>query len=237
LLDLAAIDARIDLLTHQLATIPEAAQLAALAAGNTALVDRVRDARILVDDLTKEQKRADNDVESVKTRRERDRSRMDQGLITNPKDLQRMVHELESLERRISNLEDEELEVMERLEAAQMELGFASAEVEESNDKREPLEAARAERAASIEKELAVAKGDRTWATSDLPADLLALYERIRAKQIIGAAELRRRECGGCRLTLNALEMAAIAKLPADEVVRCEECDRILVRTAESGLV
>jgi predicted nucleic acid-binding Zn-ribbon protein len=236
LLDLAAIDARINQLTHQLATIPEAASLAALDEGSKALVDRVRDARILVDDLTKEQKRADNDVEAVKTRRERDRSRMDQGLITNPKDLERMVHELESLERRISNLEDEELEVMERLEAAQMELGFASREVEDANDRREPLEAARAEKAASLEKELAAAQGDRTWATSDLPADLLALYERIRAKQVIGAAELRARECGGCRLTLNALEMADIAKKPADEVIRCEECDRILVRTPESGL-
>jgi predicted nucleic acid-binding Zn-ribbon protein len=236
LLDLASIDARINQLTHQLATIPEAAELAALDAGRTALVDRVRDARILVDDLNKEQKRADNDVEAVKARRERDRSRMEQGLITNPKDLERMAHELESLERRIRNLEDEELEVMERLEAAQMELGFATAEVEAANERREPLEAARSEKAASLEKALADAAGDRTWATSDLPADLLALYERIRAKQVIGAAELRARECGGCRLTLNALEMAAISKKPADEVIRCEECDRILVRTPESGL-
>ena len=73
----------------------------------------VRDARILVDDLTKEQRKADADVEQVKARRERDRSRMDAGLITNPKDLERMTHELESLERRINSLEDDELEVME----------------------------------------------------------------------------------------------------------------------------
>ena len=73
----------------------------------------------MVDDLTAEQKKADADVEQVKARRARDRDRMDQGLITNPKDLERMQHELVSLERRITTLEDEELEVMEQLEEAQ----------------------------------------------------------------------------------------------------------------------
>ena len=40
----------------------------------------------------------------------------------------------------------------------------------------------------------------------------------------------------GCRLTLNASDLGIIAKAPADEVMRCEECNRILVRTGESGL-
>ncbi len=80
-------------------------------------------------------------------------------------------------------------------------------------------------------------KGERSFAASGLPEDLSALYERLRAqKGGVGAAALRRRECGGCRLTLNASDLAAIARRPADDVVRCEECDRILVRTPESGL-
>ena len=70
-----------------------------------------------------------------------------------------------------------------------------------------------------------------------MPDDLLALYEKLRAqKDGVGAAALRRRECGGCRLTLNASDLGIIAKAPTDEVMRCEECNRILVRTGESGL-
>ncbi len=84
-----------------------------------------RDAQIVVDDLTEEQEKVDADVEAVKARRQRDRDRMDQGLISNPKDLERMSHELESLERRITDLEDQELEVMERLEEAQGTLDLA----------------------------------------------------------------------------------------------------------------
>ena len=78
-----------------------------------------RDAQIAVDDLTAEQAKVDADVELVKGRRQRDRDRMDQGLIASPKDLENMQGELESLQRRITSLEDDELEVMARLEDAQ----------------------------------------------------------------------------------------------------------------------
>ncbi len=74
-------------------------------------------------------------------------------------------------------------------------------------------------------------------ATAGMPDDLLALYDRLRAsKGGVGAAELRARQCGGCRLTLDNAELQSIAAMAADEVVRCEECQRILVRTDESGL-
>ena len=66
---------------------------------------------------------------------------------------------------------------------------------------------------------------------------LLALYAKIReASGGIGAAELRQRRCGGCRLELNQLDLSSIRAAAADDVVRCEECRRILVRTPESGL-
>ena len=69
-----------------------------------------------------------------------------------------------------------------------------------------------------------------------MPDDLLALYEKLRAQHGIGAAALRARRCEGCRLEINAADLRDIAGRPADEVVRCPECSRILVRTAESGL-
>ena len=94
LLDVQELDSRLDGLAHQLRTMPEIAQLREIEAQRKQLDDRGRDLRIAVDDLTAEQRKADADVEQVKTRRERDRSRMDQGLITNPKDLERMGGEL-----------------------------------------------------------------------------------------------------------------------------------------------
>ena len=232
-----ALDARADLLRHQRATLPELAEIATLQAGRTDLDNRARDARITVDDLTLEQEKIDADVEAVKARRRRDRDRMDQGLVTNPKDLERMGHELESLERRISSLEDEELELMARLEDAQRDLDELVARVTQADQRLGELAAARDERFAVIDTELASLEAERAPAVEGLPADLLALYDRLRAqKGGIGAAELRQRRCTGCQLGIDNAELAVIKAAPADDVIRCEECQRILVRTPESGL-
>ena len=221
---------------HQLNSLPETAEIAALSRARTELDDRLRDARILVDDLGAEQKKADADVEQVKARRERDRSRMDAGLVTNPKDLERMQHELVSLERRISTLEDAEIEIMERLEEAQGDVDALSVRLTDADSRLADLEKARAARSEELEAELGKVTADRSIAAQGMPEDLMSLYERIRSQRGIGAAALRARQCGGCQLTLNAADLATIAKSPVDEVVRCEECSRILVRTSESGL-
>jgi predicted nucleic acid-binding Zn-ribbon protein len=232
-----ALDSRAAQLRHQRATLPELAEIAELERRRAALTDQVRDAQIAVDDLTLEQSKVDADVEQVKARRKRDRDRMDQGLISNPKDLERMQHELESLERRITTLEDDELEVMARLEDAQKTLDSLHEQVRAGEERLAALAAARDEKAAAIDADLAAVARDRAPAVESLPEDLVKLYDRLREqKGGVGAAALRARECGGCRLTIDAAELAVIRKAPADEVIRCEECQRILVRTPESGL-
>jgi uncharacterized protein len=237
LLDLQALDARADQLRHQRRTLPELAEIASLQESRDGFEARRRDAQIQVDDLTAEQTKVDADVEQVKTRRTRDRDRMDQGLISNPKDLERMQGELESLERRITTLEDEELEVMARLEDAQKDLDGFAAQVEAADERLAALKSARDERTAAIDADLASIEAERRPAAEALPADLIALYDKLReAKGGVGAALLRARECGGCRLALDAHEIQEIRALPEDAVVRCQECQRILVRTAESGL-
>lgn len=237
MLDVQEIDSRIALLQYRLGNVPETAQIAALKQERTVLDNKLRDARIVVDDLTVEQKRADRDVEQVKTRRKRDLDRIDQGLITSPKDLARMQHELDSLERRISNLEDAELEVMEQLEAAQGVVDALTAELATLDERLAVLAVSRDEKASGLEEELRSLEAARGPAVEGLPEDLLALYDRLRAQRGgVGAAALRARQCTGCRLTLDNKELAVIAAAPSDRVIRCEECTRILVRNSESGL-
>lgn len=237
LLDVQAIDSRLDHLRHQRAHLPEAAEAAQLKVSRDEEDGRRRDAQIKVDDLSLAQRKADNDVEQVKTRRTRDRDRMDQGLVTNPKDLERMSQELVSLERRISTLEDEELEIMQQLEDAQGELAEVEQRVAAHDERLAALAVTLQEKAATIDADLAAATAERGPASEGLPDDLVALYDRLRAsKDGVGAAELRARQCGGCRLTLDNAEIQRIRGLADDEVVRCEECQRILVRTSESGL-
>ncbi len=231
------LDLRLDQLRHQLEHLPEASELAALADRRGALVDRMRDLQIRVDDLTREQKKADSDVEQVKTRRRRNQERLDQGQVGNPKDLERMQHELVSLDRRISDLEDVELEIMEQLETAQGELDEVAGQVAELDKRIAEVTARRDEKAAELTQQQEQVRLDRAATADGMPEDLMALYGKLRQqKGGIGAAALRARRCGGCSLELNAADLGVIAKAPSNEVLRCEECSRILVRTAESGV-
>ncbi|WP_425491476.1 zinc ribbon domain-containing protein [Nocardioides luti] len=237
LLDVQALDARADLLRHQLDSLPELEEIAALQATRTELVDQARDARIVVDDLTVEQKKVDADVEQVKARRKRDQDRIDQGLISNPKDIERMQHEMVSLERRITSLEDDELEIMASVEDAQRTLDSLAAQQSATDERLAVLLASRDEKGVDIEAELARLVDQRATEVEGLPEDLLALYDKLRSnRRGVGAAELRQRRCTGCQLTIDPAELEKIRKSPEDLVVRCEECSRILVRSPESGL-
>lgn len=236
LLDVQNLDARAAQLRHQRNALPVIAQITVLEKERLGIVDQLRDARIVVDDLTDEQKRADADVEQVKIRRQRDQDRMDAGQISNPKDLQRMQEELVSLQRRISSLEDTELEVMEKLEEAQQVQSGLDIRVADLDAKLADLIAERDRAQAEIDAELTKLDSERGPAVEGMPEDLMKLYDRLREQKGVGASELRARKCGGCQLALDNAELARIKALAADEVVRCEECSRILVRTGESGL-
>lgn len=237
LLDLQEIDSTVTQLTHRRANLPQLKELAALEGERSGVLDRVRDARIVVDDLSVEQKKAEADVEQIRARRTRDRERMDSGQISNPKDLQRMTHELESLERRVATLEDAELEIMEKIEEAQAVLTRAEEELAAIDQRVDDLHAERDAQWHEIDAELEAVRVTRAPVAEGIAAELMALYERLReSKSGVGAAHLRARECGGCRLTLDHAELARVKAAAPDEVVRCEECSRILVRTSESGL-
>ena len=236
LLDVQELDSRHDALQNRLRSLPETAQLEGLRTRRSGIDGEARDAAVLADDLERERKRADADVEQVRARRERDQARLDSGQGS-PKDLERISHEMVSLKRRIDELEDVELEIMERLEAATAMRDDLTRQRDEIDAEAAGLVRSRDEKAGEIQVEVGAVQSERSRVAAEIPDALLALYERLRERHGgVGAAALHRRACGGCRLTLNSADLATIAAAAPDEVVRCEECDRILVRTPESGI-
>jgi predicted nucleic acid-binding Zn-ribbon protein len=173
----------------------------------------------------------------VRTRRARDEERLASGVITVAKQLEELQHEVATLTRRQSDLEDSELEVMERAEAAQAVLdaltGQRDALLADADKAAEARDAAFVE----IDAEIARTAAERGEMAATFPADLLALYDKLRAENGgVGAGPIERGRCGGCRLDLMNNEKADIRAASVDEVLRHDECGRIMVRTAESGL-
>ncbi len=237
LLELQGRDTRLGQLEHRARTLPDAATLADLDSRLARLTDEVIAAETIASDLAREQSKADLDVEQVRERARRDRELLDSGSIGDPKQLQSLQHELESLARRQSELEDVELEIMERVEGATAAVAQLSAERDGLTAEREVLAAGVAAQLGDVEAERRAVLDERAGLAADLPTDLLALYDKIRADHGgVGAARLYRGRCEGCHMDLPPTEVEAVRGAAADAVLRCEDCRRILVRTAESGL-
>ncbi len=235
LLDVQSLDTRLSQLTHRRRTLPEHAELAGLSTRHDALRDRLVAARTVTQDLQREVAKAEADVQLVRSRADRDRSRLEAGQGS-AKDLQALQHELVSLGRRQSDLEDVELEVMERLEAAQGEATTLAAELEEVVAARDAVTARRDAAVAGLDEEASGVRAERERAAAGLDASLAALYDKVREQQGgLGAAPLRQGRCEGCRLQLTPVDLGRIRTAPEDEVLRCEECRRILVRVPDSG--
>jgi uncharacterized protein len=234
LLDLQAIDTALAQLAHRRKTLPELAQIDAIARELSALEDERVRAQVAVDDLDRDISRFEKDIDQVRTRKDRDQSRLDAGGAL--REIEGLQHELATLNRRQSELEDAELELMEQRETAEQALNAVKKQLDEAGERRAAAERRRDDAYAEIAKAQEFRSSARAPLAADLPADLLALYDKIRTETGLGAALVQAGRCGGCRIELYGTDLARVRSAPADEVVRCEECRRIMVRTAESGL-
>jgi hypothetical protein len=234
LLDMQAIDTALAQLTHRRKTLPELAQIDAIARELSALEDERVRAQVAVDDLDRDISRFEKDIDQVRTRKDRDQARLDAGGAL--REIEGLQHELATLNRRQSELEDAELELMEERETAEQALNGVEKRLAEARERRAAAERRRDDAYAEIAKAQEFRSSARAPLAADLPADLLALYDKIRTETGLGAALVQAGRCGGCRIELYGTDLARVRSAPADEVVRCEECRRIMVRTAESGL-
>ena len=236
LLDLQAADTALAQLSHRRGTLPELASIAEADSRLGALTDDLVRAQTDVADLAREQRRMEGDVDQVRQRSDRDQQRMRAGTVP-ARELESLQHEVQTLARRQSDLEDAVLDLMERREGAEARAAALAAEVDRVRSERDAAAAARDAAFAEIDAEVSARIAERATITGELPADLLALYERVRATAGgVGAAMLRNRRCEGCHLELAGTELRAARTAPPDAVLRCENCRRILVRTPESGL-
>ena len=234
LLDLQAVDTALAQLAHRRKSLPELAEIASISRELSALEDERIRAQVAVDDLDRDITRFEKDIEQVRTRKDRDQARLDAGGAL--REIEGLQHELATLNRRQSELEDAELELMEQRESAEQALNDVKKKLTDASERRTAAEARRDAAIEEITKEQEFKSQARAPLAADLPDDLVTLYDKIRTDSGLGAALFRAGRCGGCRIELYGADLNRVKSAPADEVVRCEECRRIMVRTAESGL-
>jgi uncharacterized protein len=233
LADLVELDAELARIAHRRSHLAETLRYEQVQADHLAANDGLAALRLALEDIEAQVSRFESEIDAVRQREDRDRSLLNSG-SPNAKQLSELQHELETLQRRQASLEDSLLEVMERREELQEHQSSALDSIDKLETDLAAAQRARDDALAEIDQ----IDGDRTERRAQLVAglgdDLVALYERQRAAAGVGAGVLLGRRCGACRIELDRGELARISAAAEDEVLRCPECNTILLRVKGS---
>ncbi|MCX6501184.1 MAG: C4-type zinc ribbon domain-containing protein [Microbacterium sp.] len=233
LLELADLDTRLRQAEHARANPPQAARVKALIEQRQELSRELSNRQGAVEEMQAELGRIESDVKVVRARQDRDTALLQ--TVSNPKDAAGLEHELDSLRRRQRELEDSELEIMERLETAEQAVADQARLVAEANEEGARLSGEAKALVAEATARIAELQRDRAAVAASVPAALLSMYDAA-ASRSSGAALLRARTCTGCNMMLSGTDLNSLRQLPDEAVATCPECGSILVRTGESGL-
>jgi predicted nucleic acid-binding Zn-ribbon protein len=224
-------DTHVDQLIHRAENLPQRAQLAKHEEAVVTLDRRLAEVDSRHGELTRSQQRFEDEISSLNERANQAEKRLYSGTVSNPRELQALQEDIESIRRRISQVEDDELEVMELLEPVEAAQAELVGERERLDGEGAELRAELAETEAEIEAELQSVRSERDEAASAVADDMWPIYDRLRAQLGgVAIARLVGSTCQGCHLGLSAVEVDRIRHLSPDEPVYCEECGRLLVR-------
>jgi predicted nucleic acid-binding Zn-ribbon protein len=234
LLDVQELDTRLAQLAHRRRTLPESVKREELVGTLAELNTKVAQTQSALAGINRELTKADDEVRNVRQRIERDQHLIDSGSITDAKQITDLQHEVSSLSRRQTDLEDVEIDVMQQAEDLSDKITALGAEIETAQATLDQVSAQEAHLLTEIDGHVVDATADRADAASSISAELLALYEKIRSTSGIGAAPLVGGRCEGCHMQLAPNDLRTIEAAEPDDVLRCEECRCILVR-AQNG--
>jgi predicted nucleic acid-binding Zn-ribbon protein len=234
LLELTELDAELSRVDHRGKNLAEEQQLAVAQAAHREANDRLAALQIAIEDLDEQVAKFESEIDAVRQREDRDRSLLEAGTI-DARQLTELQHELETLQRRQSSLEDSLLEVMERREELQNDQAAELTNIDEQQTKLSQVQNARDDARHELDQLRHQYVSRRDELVSALDENLVALYERQRARGGAGAGVLQGKRCGACRIEIDRGELARISAAAEDDVLRCPECGAILLRVKGTG--
>jgi predicted nucleic acid-binding Zn-ribbon protein len=223
-------DIHLDQLRHRRDALPERAELNARAAALRTQEAERGEVRERHRAMLAEERRIDDEAQAVGERAADVDQRLYSGTVTSPRELQAMQADIEMLRRRRSDLEDEELEVMEQREALDAELAALDGSIDALWTSVSELQATITATEREIDGEIAREEEERAVLAKPIVESLLRDYERRRAQNRgAGAARLVGTTCQACHLTIPSTEAEQIRRAAGTEIGYCDNCSAILV--------
>jgi uncharacterized protein len=232
LLELQHLDSRVDELRARRSGLPERTLLREGEAAMAELVRRGAEAAERRVTLAREERRTAGSVNDLEARTREVESTLYSGRVTAIRELEALQLELRECQRRQAEREDEELLVMEQQEQLDGEIAAMDARQEllgiQAAELRAVIEAAESQ----IDTEIEHLVAQRSALTPQLPAPVLAVYEKLRSLPRLGgkvAVSVAGGACGGCKMIIPTILTSRLHRTPPETTVQCLHCQRILV--------
>jgi predicted nucleic acid-binding Zn-ribbon protein len=217
-------------LRHRRETLPERDAMLAVEADLTVLEREATALRTQRDEVRRDEQKLDDEVTSIDEKANEVERRLYSGEISSPRELQAMQADVEQLRKHQRLLEDRELELMERRDRLDSQLGGLEERARELQSRERELRAALADAEGMIDREVETEQGARSELASLFTDTLLDEYERRRAhNRGSGAARLVGNSCQGCHLSIPSVEAERIRRSPPGTLATCDNCGCILV--------
>ena len=231
ILAIQALDLSLRQLEHQHRSHPIREQLASV----DAEISEV-DAELAViserhHDLERQRKRLEDEAAIMADKRTAIDGKLYGGEVTASKELLALQDEATMLLGKQTELEDQELELMEALEGVEGERATVDERRRRLDEQRSAIQAELDQALAGIEAEAGTVGGQRAEAAAGADPTLLASYESLKDQfDGVAVARLVNGACDGCHIRLSAVALDQMGKMAEEAVVTCEECGRLLVR-------
>ena len=175
-------DTSIDQLVHRRSHLPSRTELEQVMTELAGLEASAAEVEATRHGLARDQQKLEDEITSLNDRANHHDKTLYSGTIGNPRELQSLQDEIGSLKRRISKLEDQELELMEAIEPLDAQLSGFAATRASLDERAAALRGQIAEEEVAIDGELDVVRGERDALTGTVDAELLTEYEDLRKR-------------------------------------------------------
>ena len=187
------------------------------------VVDR---ARQRLDGIHMEQRSLELEIGELESHLRSAEQRLYAGATTSPKELMGLQEDIRTHQRKKRDAEDRVLELMLQSDDAQEGVAAAQGALQAAETRRQGEQAEMLEEKERVSRDLAEREELQQELASALPAQELAMYERLKRSKGAAVARVERGICSGCGLALPSQEFQR-ARM-ASQLVRCGSCSRLL---------
>ncbi len=227
ILEIAAVDMQLLRLEQQLKKMPEQEQVAQLREQLRAAVtmsQKLEEENLWV---KKDAERIESDIAMVTARSASNEEHLK---TADAKLSQRLLAEQEQLLTRRAKLDTKVTENITQQESLEQQQAQSKTEQKELEQQLKDAQQSLQQRRADIERELSELSSNREGLRAEITSDLLSEYERIRARNGIGAAEFKRGISGASNMKLSPGAIMELKNAAPDEICYCPDTGAILVR-------